>query len=120
VLPDDDSVSSRFQTASAGYFEATGMRLLAGRFFDRVRDGADSPPVVIVNDAFVAKYLPAGDALGVRLDLWGEERTIAGVVAGIKDQPADLETKPALWFPLSQQPFPTVYYAVRTAGDPGR
>jgi predicted permease len=118
VLPDDDSVSSRFQTASAGYFEATGMRLLEGRLFDPARERPDSPPVVIVNDAFVTRYFPAGDALGARLDVWGKEREIVGVVGGIRDRPADLEARPAFWFPLSQQPFPTASYAVRAARDP--
>ena len=42
--------------ASRGYFEALGMRLRAGRTFDD-RDRAGAPRVVVVNEAFVSRYL---------------------------------------------------------------
>ena len=111
--------SARFQAAAPGYFESIGARLLAGRLFDRMRDGGGQSPTVIVNDALADRYFPDGKAVGALVDLWGKQRQIVGVVAGIKDFPADLDTKPAFWFPLAQSRFASVYLAVRAAkGDP--
>jgi predicted permease len=115
----DEDTTARYQGASAGYFEAAGMRLLNGRLFDRERDVQGQPPTVVVNDALAKRFFPQGDAVGARVDLWGEKRQIVGVVAGIKDFPADLDIKPGFWFPLGQVPFATVFAAVRTANlDP--
>jgi putative ABC transport system permease protein len=116
---EDHGPNARFQAASPGAFEALGMRLVAGRTFDRTRDGPGQPLVVVVNDALANRYFPNDDAVGRALDLWGEKRTIVGVVGGIADLPADLEVKPAFWFPLAQQSFGSVFVAVRGAGvDP--
>jgi macrolide transport system ATP-binding/permease protein len=111
--PGDDEPNTRFQAATAGYFEATGMRLVAGRLFDAARDANGQPPVVIVNEALVRRYLDAGSAIGTSLDVFGEKREVVGVVGDVRDFPADAETKPALWFPLTQVGFPNVFAAVR-------
>ena len=115
IADKDDDASGRYQSASPGYFEAAGMRLISGRLFDRTHDVLGQPFTVIVNDALVNRYFPAGDAVGAVVDLWGEKRQIVGVVAGIKDYPADLDTKPAFWFPSGQVPSPNVFVAVRSA-----
>jgi predicted permease len=111
---DKDGPGARYQSASPGYFEATGMRLLGGRLFDRTRDIKGQPYTVVVNDALASRYFPKGDAVGAVLDLSGQQRRIVGVVAGIKDFPADLDTKPAFWFPLGQVDYRTVFFAVRS------
>jgi macrolide transport system ATP-binding/permease protein len=119
VAAKGEDLSARFQGAGPGYFEAVGMRLLEGRLFDRIRDSQSQPKTVLVNDAFARRFFPAGNTVGSVLDLWGEKRQIVGVVAGLKDFPADLDTKPAYWFPAGQQPFAVVFAAVRTTNvDP--
>lgn len=123
-LPEDskDSPSARFQAATPGYFEAAGMQLISGRFFETGRDEADQPPSVIVNDALAKRYFRGEDAAGQMIDVFGKKRRIAGVVVGIRDFPADLSVKPALWFSNAQQPFLRVFFAVRVlAGqDPAK
>lgn len=111
-----DGPSARFQAASPGYFEASGMRLLSGRLFDRTRDVKPGALTVVVNDALADRYFSGGNAVGSLVNLWGEQRQIVGVVRGIRDFPADLDIKPAFWFPLGQVEFPSVFFAVRTAG----
>lgn len=111
--------AARYQAAMAGYFEAAGMRLLKGRLFDQAIDTREKPKVVIVNEALATRYFPAGDAVGAKVNLWGHEREIVGVVASVRDYPADAETKPAFWFPMAQEGFTNVFFAVRTVNaDP--
>lgn len=110
----DEEGNARFQAATPGYFEAAGMRLVSGRFFDAAQDVKGRPLQVIVNDALVHKYLRDRNPIGTTLDLWGEKRQIAGVVAGIRDYPADLDVKPAFWFPVPQLPFGRLFFTVRT------
>jgi hypothetical protein len=60
-------VSANLRTVSPSYFEAIGMRVLHGRALSDA-DGETSAPVVVVNRAFAAAYLP-GDGVGVRLPM---------------------------------------------------
>jgi predicted lysophospholipase L1 biosynthesis ABC-type transport system permease subunit len=49
----------------------------------------------------------------------GQNRRIIGVVEGIQDSPADLDTKPAFWFPFEQGEYDSVFFAIRsTSVDP--
>jgi predicted permease len=107
--------NARYQAATAGYFEAAGMRLLMGRLFEFGRDGPGQHLTVIVNDALASRYFPQGNAVGALVNLWGEKRQIVGVIAGIKDSPADLGIKPAFWFPLGQVEFSSVFFVVRSS-----
>jgi predicted permease len=113
---DDDGPGARYQGASAGYFEAAGMRLVAGRLFDQTRDAVGQPLVLIVNDALAARYFPKGDAVGATVRVFGQPRQIVGVVGGLRDFPADPDVKPGLWFPLGQVEFRPVFFAVRASG----
>jgi predicted permease len=113
---EEDTPGARYQAAGPGYFEAAGMRLVAGRLFDRTRDATGNPNTLIVNDALASRYFPRGDALGARVRVFGAEREIVGVVGGIRDFPADLDTRPGFWFPLGQMEFQRVYFVVRSAG----
>ncbi|RPJ59851.1 MAG: FtsX-like permease family protein, partial [Acidobacteria bacterium] len=115
--PSGDSPQARFPAATPGFFQALRLRLLRGRLIDE-RDGAQSPLVVVVNDALARRWFPAGDAIGQRLDIWGKERQIVGVVADVRDHPADAGAEPAFWWPMSQQPFTGVRVVLRTEGDP--
>jgi predicted permease len=116
IEANDNGPGARYQGAGPGYFEATGMRLIAGRLFDRTRDAIDQPRTLIVNDALASRYFPRGDAVGARVRIFGAERQIVGVVGGIRDFPADPEVRPGLWFPLGQIEFQRVFFAVRGVG----
>jgi predicted permease len=109
----------RYQAATPGYFEAAGMRLLNGRLFDHARDARGRPFTLIVNDALAKRYFPNGNAVGASLRVAGQNRRIIGVVEGIQDSPADLDTKPAFWFPFEQGEYDSLFFAVRSASvDP--
>src|SRR4029077_2533693 len=54
-----------FHAVAGGYFEATGIRLLRGRFIDR-GDVERGEPVVVVNTALAEALFPNQDPLGKR------------------------------------------------------
>jgi predicted permease len=69
---------------SPGTLDALGVHLLRGRDLTW-RDGDEEPPAVIVNEAFVRRWLPEGDPLGRRVRLLppAVDDTVEAVVVGI-------------------------------------
>ena len=61
-----DKPGALWSVVSPAYFETFGIRLVHGRAFTD-RDRVGSPPVVIVNEAFVRRFLPDVDPLAQRL-----------------------------------------------------
>ena len=101
------------------YFRVLETPLLKGRFFAEA-DTADSPPVVIVNQAFMKKYFRDGEALGKRIsrdDTNPKWATIVGVVADIKHRGLDMEAQPEYYLPHTQGADREMILAVRSAQD---
>ena len=101
------------------YFRVLQTPLLKGRFFSEA-DTADSPQVVIVNQAFVKKYFRDGEALGKRIsrdDTNPKWATIVGVVADIKHRGLDTEAQPEYYLPHTQGPDREMVLTVRSAQD---
>ena len=121
-----DRKLSALQVASPGYFDVMRLRLRRGRTFTRL-DGADSPPVLVVNETFVREVLDGEPAVGQRLlfgvddDPWEVIGVVAdirydGLGAGESEAEAFIsqyQARTAGMFGLS---LPMV--AVRTTGDP--
>jgi putative ABC transport system permease protein len=108
-----------------GYFQAMGVRLLAGRGFD-TRDGAGGPGVVVVNEALAARLWPGrtpAQIVGqpVNVAAWpGAAREVIGVVASVRSRRPDMAPDPEVYAPFAQVPLPTMSYIVRADGDPSR
>lgn len=104
-----------FMETSDGYFQTVGTPLVAGRTFDERRDTPDSPPVALVNDAFVRKFLAGGNPVGRRL--WREARPetsetayeIVGLVSDAKYQHLRQEFRPTVYVATSQNPRPSSF-----------
>ena len=84
-----------------GYFATMKIPLVEGRDFT-ARDDRAAPPVAIVNQAFVEKYLSGRYPLGRRLGSLGRTLTIVGVVRNSKYQRIDEGAQPCLYAPLEQ------------------
>jgi predicted permease len=108
--------NARFHAATPGYFQAVGIRLMEGRHFDE-RDRADAEPVLVVNQALARKYFGGESPVGRVIDLWDKKRTVIGVVADVKDRPADADAVPALWWPYAQSPRSAMTLVIRTVYD---
>jgi putative ABC transport system permease protein len=92
------------------FFAAVGLPIHAGRPVGN-EDGAGSPPVMVINEAFAQLYFPGGDALGQRVN--GAE--VVGVAAdsrmgALRDLPS-----PTMFVPAFQQQQGSFCFQVRTA-----
>jgi len=122
---------------SPEYFESIGTGAVAGRLF-REFDGRTAPGVVVVNEAFVRRVYPNGDALGQKLVLPGvgfwrpgglayaigemaaSEFEIVGVVPDIPQSSLWETPEPTAYFPLEQWTVRRMTIAVRTErANPG-
>jgi predicted permease len=115
--PRGEQFEARYQAASPGFMEAIGTRLIKGRAISNA-DNSTAPKVVVINEALAHRYFPNVDPLSQTLEIWGTRRQIVGVIADIRDRPADVDTKPAYWTPLEQQPFARIVASIRAQGDP--
>jgi putative ABC transport system permease protein len=87
-------------TVTDGYFAAMGIPVLEGTDFAEFRNTA-APPQVIVNDAFVERYLDGAHAVGRRLQARGRTFVIAGVVRN------------SLYQAFGESPTPLIYFSFR-------
>src|SRR5690606_38464125 len=94
-----------WQAASDGYFEAMRYQLLAGRFLEP-GDRRDSRQVMVVNEAFVRKYIPQGDPIGHQVSFAFQDsvpaQSIVGVVADARHNGITGEVKPTFYRPHAQ------------------
>ena len=66
-----------------GYFHVTQIPLVRGRDFAEA-DRSGAPKVVVVNQTMANRFWPGQDAVGHRVHIWGDWRTIVGVARDIK------------------------------------
>jgi predicted permease len=110
--------STLFIAATPGYFSALQTPVLQGRAFERT-DVAGGAPVVLINRTLARQLFPKDEAIGQRLKIINPEqssdwRTIVGVVADVKYQGLEEESRPVLYTPFVQTPFLWLYVMVRT------
>ncbi len=104
-----DAPSAGYRVATPGYLEAMKVRLLRGRtLLDS--DRAGTQPVAVVNDAFVRRYLPHTNPLGVRFRYFGMDPvnpvfTIVGVVRDVHHRSLVRAVAPEVFVSAYQQPF---------------
>ena len=121
--PRGQEPEARVRPVWPGYFRTVGVTIVRGRDVAPT-DRQGAPGVVIVNEAFVRRHFPEGDAIGKqlnRLAWWPNVPTsyeIVGVVADEpfmgRGQPGD----PATYFPHAQFPMNDMYLVIRASGDP--
>src|SRR5262245_5556967 len=111
VRPESERDQARYQLVSASYFQALGIRIVAGRPFSSA-DTASSVPVCIVDEGFVWHYLRGRPPLGTRLVVRGmgtgsgplPVRDIVGVVGHVKERPDESQPEPHIYVPIAQDP----------------
>ena len=118
-----------FEGVTPSYFNTLGIHLVHGRFPSE-SDTRDTPLVVMVNETFARRYLPAGDPLTQRLLMPRIEpgninnaQPVEYQIIGIFHDVLDNEhltgaVQPEVYISLWQAGWPYVAFAVRTAVDP--
>jgi putative ABC transport system permease protein len=110
------------QAVSASYFSTLGIGVLRGRRFLAV-DQPGAPPVAVVSQTFVARYLKGRDPLGAQIQRSPEAPvvTIIGVVGEVRRDGKFSVPTPQVYFPAAQTSLyavPLSALAVRAASDP--
>lgn len=118
-FPGDEGPEARYHFLTPGYIRATGTPLVAGREI-ATSDVKTSPLVLLINESLARKYWASPDAaVGTRVNLWGAERTIVGVMGDVRDVPWHERAAPALYFPVSQMWYAQpMFLIVRTSVEP--
>jgi predicted permease len=109
-----------FNGVTDGYFEAIGIRVLAGRTFTPA-DNAAAPTVAIVNEAFARRFFGGANPVGRRVGTQGAEGPMAeivGLVPDAKYRSLTEEPTPYLYYAYAQQPRSSMMLHVSTALDP--
>jgi predicted permease len=143
MKPGESVISPNAVDVSPGYFEAMGVRLIRGRFFDGRDNTAalkiqtpggrpTAPGSVIVDETLAKRFWPNQDPVGRRMykpndikDLTAISPqtvfyTVVGVIADMKlhDLTEGAKTVGAYYFPLDQDTSTGLTYAIKTQGDP--
>jgi predicted permease len=112
-----------YHTVTSDYFDAVGIRLLAGRDFNTA-DIEGSPHVAVVNESFARAFIsanPLGKRFAVAKDKSGgpEWIQIVGLVSDDRDFALREGPEPLYYAPAAQDGFYGVEdFIVRTSGDP--
>jgi len=118
VYPDEE-----IRVITPEYFQVLKTSLLRGRAFTDA-DTADSPKVVIINEAMAKKWFPNTDPIGKRITFSDPRKsdvewvTIVVVVATMRHRVLEEEGKPEYYLPHTQRSNRAMVVAVRSKQDP--
>jgi putative ABC transport system permease protein len=126
----EDYIITGYRAVSDGYFSALGVPLVAGRLFSS-RDRDQSPPVAVVNETFVRRFLSGApkQALGARTQLGtapSDEAPLMEIVGVVGDtkQAFEAATQPTMYVPYQQYPievlgsmYRNLAIVLKTTGD---
>ena len=116
--PDDTTRATLglYLMASPGYFATMGVAL-RGQDLPRAADTARK--VAVINATMAKALWPGKDAIGRRLQIGSELRTIVGVVADVRTSRLDEPATGQMYFPISEQPQAYASFVVRGNADSG-
>ena len=119
--PSEAAPHGRQEIVGGDYFRAMQIPLVSGRLFADT-DSGDSPLVVIIDEYLVNRYFRDRGPIGQQIRRGGPDSppfTIVGVVGTINSidlgQPVEKER---LYYPVSQQPRPSMALVLKTGLEP--
>ena len=116
--------AARVDQVLPNYFETLKIPLRKGRTFT-LHDDLISPPVVIVDEAFVREYFRGEDAIGKLVannghgDFAGSRdhpATVIGVVGNVATRELGAPPRPEIYWPQLQLPNSAMFLVIRQAG----
>jgi putative ABC transport system permease protein len=120
--PGQSLPQANFRVTTPGYFQTMGIPIVRGRDFT-AQDLETAPFVAIISESIAREVFPGEDPIGRRVQCGLdslEPMTIVGIVADIRDSPAD-PPGGELFMPLAQHPSRAglVHAVIRTEVTPG-
>lgn len=122
-------VWANWKSIRGEYFQAIGITLLRGRFFNQ-QDNANAPLVAIIDQSMTRRYWPAENALGKQFrghDPRGRDDdplTVVGIVRDTHTRGREAEPIPHVFQPVAQlnasDSPATPDLVIRTTGDPAQ
>jgi predicted permease len=121
-LPGEKFLNADERLVGGHYFEAMGIPLRRGRFFNE-QDDITKPPVVLVDEYMAEQLWPGQDPVGKRIhivelksdDPW---QTVVGVVGRVKQDSLDSDPRIAFYLPQTQFPTRVMTVTMRGGSDP--
>lgn len=98
------------------FFSTVDLPILSGREI-LASDRPETDSVAVVNEAFVARYLPEGDALGRTILLNDVPSRVVGVAANARVRQLGEAPRPFVYTALSQRPARLAFVLATTPGD---
>ena len=131
MQPGESLIAPRFSSVTPGYFEAMGIDLSEGRYFE-ARDTLDAPGVVVIDERLAGRYWPDQSPVGRRmyqpssiddlLEITEDTRwfTVVGVVESVifDDLTGDSNEAGAFYCPVAQAQARGMQFALKTTGNP--
>ena len=118
-LPSPESATHLISITPA-WFEAYGMPMRAGRALVE-RDAAGAQPVMVVNEAFVQRFLPGQNPVGRALAMTFEfspdgkfsfdPKVVVGVVGNAVHESVRGSIRPIVYVPMAQEPLQSIFVA---------
>lgn len=111
-------VSDIQSEVTPGYFEAMGIPVLEGRSFATADMRGGAEPVAVVSAGLARRWWPDAPAVGQKIALRDETRTIIGVVGDVRQIHPKWEAPGELYVPLSGPDAPSTATLVIRSSNP--
>lgn len=115
----EERPESKYYVITPDYLHTMQIPLLRGREFTR-SDNAGAPPVALVNQEFVRRFLPRGNAIGQHITIYRGNGAslvrirIVGIVGDVKDWFGEPNFNPQVYAAFLQSPSDDMTIVVRT------
>ena len=118
-VPQGNEPSASYYASTPGYFSALHIPLKAGRDFTE-RDDATATPVVIISESMAQQFYRNQNPIGQQIQMGKDAKPteIVGIVGDVRDQELESKGGPTVYQPAAQDAFSSMYFGVRTEGDP--
>lgn len=101
----------------AGYVEAMGMRLLAGRSFEPGRPQGQFE--ALMDHVLAAQFFPTGSPLGAQIPFGDTTLTVVGVVEQARLYDVHQDGRPQLYLRAESAGYQNLHFVLRSERDPG-
>jgi len=115
--PNGDNPRATMMFTSDGFFSAMGIPLIAGRDL-AATDRAESPLVVVVNQAFAKKFFAGRNPVGQSLEFGNTKVPVVGLVGDVHQTSVDETPEPRMYMSVLQIFRVRMNLVVRTNEDP--